>query len=140
MMVVVGDKTWKAFLYNVISIGILEEKANLIGESALMNFMRQNNVYLKRSQGQMSQYSLIYIKVLIYYKITECTLKSCHSNSDVHEVILDTRFLNNGMPFYLLQGIFSALSFSPLSPQRIEHRTGTCTWYNSLISIIGLKI
>ena len=88
----------------------------------------------------MSQYSLIYIKVLIYYKITECTLKSCHSNSDVHEVILDTRFLNNGMPFYLLQGIFSALSFSPLSPQRIEHRTGTCTWYNSLISIIGLKI
>lgn len=58
-----GDKTWKAFLYSVISIGILEEKANLLGESALMNFMRQNNLYLKRSQGQMSQYSLIYIKV-----------------------------------------------------------------------------
>lgn len=63
MMVVVGDKTWKAVLYSVISIGILEEKANLLGESALMNFMRQNNLYLKRSQGQMSQYSLIYIKV-----------------------------------------------------------------------------
>lgn len=63
MMVVMGDKTWKAFLYSVISIGILEEKANLLGESALMNFMRQNNLYLKRSQGQMSQYSLIYIKV-----------------------------------------------------------------------------
>ena len=64
-MVVVGDKTWNAFLYSVISIGIcfLEEKANLLGESALMNFMRQNNLYLKRSQGQMSQYSLIYIKV-----------------------------------------------------------------------------
>ena len=60
---VVGDKTWKAFLYSIISIGILEEKANLLGESALMNFMRQNNLYLKRSQGQMSQYSLIYIKV-----------------------------------------------------------------------------
>ena len=59
----VGDKTWKAFLYSIISIGILEEKANLLGESALMNFMRQNNLYLKRSQGQMSQYSLIYIKV-----------------------------------------------------------------------------
>ena len=58
-----GDKTWKAFLYSIISIGILEEKANLLGESALMNFMRQNNLYLKRSQGQMSQYSLIYIKV-----------------------------------------------------------------------------
>lgn len=65
MMVVVGDKTWNAFLYSVISISIcfLEEKANLLGESALMNFMRQNNLYLKRSQGQMSQYSLIYIKV-----------------------------------------------------------------------------
>ena len=62
---VVGDKTWKAFLYSIISIGILEEKENLLGESAsaLMNFMRQNNLYLKRSQGQMSQYSLIYIKV-----------------------------------------------------------------------------
>ena len=62
---VVGDKTWKAFLYSIISIGILEEKANLLGESAsaMMNFMRQNNLYLKRSQGQMSQYSLIYIKV-----------------------------------------------------------------------------
>ena len=30
MMVVVGDKTWKAFLYSVISIGILEEKVNLL--------------------------------------------------------------------------------------------------------------
>lgn len=61
MMVVVGGQTWRAFLYSVISIEILEETVNLLGWSALINFMRQN-LYLERNQGQIQ---LCYIKVLI---------------------------------------------------------------------------
>lgn len=59
--------------------------------------------------------------MLIYYKITECTLKGCHSNSNFHEIILDTRFLSDGMLCYLLEGIFNSLTLS-LSPSSLENR------------------